>query len=159
MVDALNISLEKIMVAVLQRVDRASVTVEERKVSEIEEGLLILLGIGKTDSRKAADKLSEKIVHLRIFEDENGRMNRSLLDIQGSVLVVSQFTLLANTERGRRPGFDDAAPPDHAEPLVTYFVEQIRSMGVRALSGEFGAHMQVRLTNDGPVTIVLESKQ
>lgn len=144
------------MVAVVQRVSEASVTTEE-KVAEIGEGLLILLGIGAQDDEREAHAMAEKVVQLRIFEDEQGKMNRSLLDIGGEALVVSQFTLLANLDRGRRPSFEAAAPPNRAEKLYDRFVEQVRFLGVPAETGVFGAHMQVALTNSGPVTLVVHS--
>lgn len=145
------------MVTVIQRVSQTSVTVASGKHAEIGKGLLILLGIGKGDMKGDAEHLAEKIVRLRIFEDNKGRMNRSLLDVHGSALVVSQFTLLADTSRGSRPGFEDAAPPDQAEALYDYFVERVRSLGVPAQTGVFGAHMDVLLTNSGPVTLILKS--
>jgi len=147
------------MRALLQRVSRASVTVDEKVVGEISRGLLVLLGIGHGDSGAQVKTLSEKIVHLRIFEDEEGKMNRSLLDIGGEALVVSQFTLYADMRRGRRPGFTDAAPPAIAEPLVERFKEAIAAYGLKVAGGIFGAYMQVELLNDGPVTIWLDSEQ
>lgn len=147
------------MRVLLQRVTHASVTVEGQIIGEIGHGLLILLGIGHGDSELQIKTLSEKIVHLRIFEDDEGKMNRSLLDIGGEVLVVSQFTLYADARRGRRPGYTDAAPPKLAEPLVERFKEAISSYGVTVAGGVFGAYMQVELINDGPVTIWLDSEQ
>jgi len=144
------------MKAVIQRVSRGSVTVEGKVVSQIGEGLLILLGIGPADDEAVADQLAKKIVNLRIFEDEAEKMNLSLLDVTGEALVVSQFTLYADTSRGRRPSFIDAAKPDQAEPLVTYFAKYLIAQGVPTQMGVFGAHMAVELVNDGPVTIVLE---
>jgi len=144
------------MKAVIQRVSRGSVTVEGKVVSQIGEGLLILLGIGPADDEAVADQLAKKIVNLRIFEDEKEKMNLSLLDVSGEALVVSQFTLYADTSRGRRPSFIDAAKPDQAEPLVTYFAKYLIAQGVPTQMGVFGAHMKVELVNDGPVTIVLE---
>ena len=144
------------MKAVIQRVSGSSVRVDGKVVSKIGPGLLILLGIGPNDTRTVVKQMAQKIVHLRIFEDENEKMNLSLLDVNGEVLVVSQFTLYADTSRGRRPSFINAAKPDMAEPLVTAFVQQIASMGVSAKVGVFGAHMSVDLVNDGPVTIVME---
>lgn len=145
------------MVSVIQRVSRASVSTDER-VSEIETGLLIFLGVDHTDGEYEVNQLAEKIVQLRIFADEKGKMNRSLLDIRGAALVVSQFTLLANTNRGRRPSFEQAAPADHAEKVYLRFVEKVRSMGIATETGVFGAPMQVTLTNSGPVTLILKSK-
>ena len=147
------------MRALLQRVSRASVTVEEQIVGAIEHGLLVLLGVGRDDSEVQVKLLAEKIVHLRIFEDDEGKMNRSLLDIGGEVLVVSQFTLYADTRRGRRPSFTDAAPPALAEPLVERFNATIAAYGLTVASGIFGAYMQVKLINDGPVTIWLDSEE
>lgn len=146
------------MLAVVQRVAHASVTIDSIKISKINEGLLILLGVGKGDQADCADELAEKITTLRLFEDNQNRMNHSLLETQGSALVVSQFTLLANTSRGRRPGFEEAAPPEVAEPLYERFVEKLRMMGIPTETGRFGASMQVQLQNDGPVTLILKSK-
>lgn len=145
------------MKAVIQRVSQASVTVEGQVSGEIEQGLLILLGIAPEDTPMAAEQLAEKIVHLRIFEDSNEKMNLSLLDIGGEALVVSQFTLYADTSRGRRPSFIGAAGPDLAEPLVGEFVKLLSQRGVSTQTGVFGAHMSVALVNDGPVTILLEN--
>ena len=147
------------MRALLQRVTRANVTVDGQIVGEIGHGLLILLGIGHGDGEAQIKAMSEKIVHLRIFEDDEGKMNRSLLDIGGQALVVSQFTLYADARRGRRPGFTDAAPPSLAELLVERFKEAIAAYGVRVAGGVFGAYMQVELLNDGPVTIWLDSEE
>ena len=146
------------MRVLLQRVTRASVTVEGQVVGEIGHGLLILLGIGHGEGEAQVKTMSEKIVHLRIFEDDEGKMNRSLLDIGGQALVVSQFTLYADVRRGRRPGYTDAAPPAQAEPLVERFKEAIASFGIQVAGGVFGAYMQVELLNDGPVTIWLDSQ-
>jgi D-aminoacyl-tRNA deacylase len=143
---------------VLQRVSRASVAVDERIVSEIGPGLLILVGVGASDADPAAEagRLADKVVHLRIFEDADGKMNRSLADTGGEALVVSQFTLYADTRKGRRPSWTDAALPDVAEPAVEAFAASLERNGVRVSHGEFGAHMRVELVNDGPVTILLE---
>lgn len=146
------------MKALLQRVTHARVTVDEQVVGAIGHGLLILLGVGHHDSETQVKALCEKIVYLRIFEDDEGKMNRSLLDIGGEALVVSQFTLYADMRRGRRPGFTDAAPPALAEPLVERFKEAIAARGVSVAGGVFGAHMKVELVNDGPVTIWLDSQ-
>lgn len=147
------------MKAVIQRVKSASVTVEREVVSRIDEGLLIFLGVAQGDDEKDADVLAQKIAYLRIFEDENGRMNRSLLDIGGVTLVVSQFTLLANCVHGRRPDFFSAEKPDRANELYLYFCERIKAHGIQQVAqGVFGADMQVALINDGPVTILLDSK-
>lgn len=147
------------MRALLQRVSRASVTVDEKVVGQIGQGLLVLLGVGHGDGGAQVKTLSDKIAHLRIFEDDEGKMNRSLLDIGGQALVVSQFTLYADTRRGRRPGFTDAAPPSVAEPLVERFKEALAGYGLTVAGGVFGAYMQVELVNDGPVTIWLDSEE
>ena len=147
------------MRALLQRVSYASVTVDEQVVGQIKQGLLILLGVGQNDSEVEVKNLVHKIVHMRIFGDDEGRMNRSLLDIQGAALVVSQFTLYADIRKGRRPSFTDAAPPNLAEPLVEGFKEALSSYGIRVEGGVFGAHMAVNLLNDGPVMIWLDSDQ
>jgi D-tyrosyl-tRNA(Tyr) deacylase len=147
------------MRALLQRVSRASVTVEEQVVGKIDQGLLVLLGVGQDDSEVQVKTLADKIVHLRIFGDDEGKMNRSLLDIGGEVLVVSQFTLYADTRRGRRPSFTDAAPPSLAEPLVEGFKAAIAAYGLKVADGVFGAYMEVELLNSGPVTIWLDSEQ
>ena len=144
------------MRTVIQRVARGSVTVEGKRVGEIGPGLVVLVGVGKGDSETKADWLAEKIANLRIFEDGAGKMNRSVLETGGGALVVSQFTLYANSEKGRRPSFIDAALPDEAEPLITYFAKRLQFYGVPAQTGVFRAHMQVEIHNDGPVTIVLE---
>ncbi|MEO7909357.1 MAG: D-aminoacyl-tRNA deacylase [Roseiflexaceae bacterium] len=145
------------MRAVLQRVTEASVTVDNQIVGQIGSGLLVLLGIGAGDQLAEATLLAEKIANMRIFADEQGRFNRSVLDVGGAALVVSQFTLYADTRRGRRPSFAAAAPPDVAAPLVDAFVAALRERGMTVATGVFGAHMQVALLNDGPVTIVLDS--
>jgi D-tyrosyl-tRNA(Tyr) deacylase len=125
-------------------------------VSEIGPGLAILVGVGRNDGRDQADWLAEKIAHLRIFEDADGKMNRSVLEAGGSVLVVSQFTLYADAHKGRRPSFIDAAPPEDAEPIVTHFTGRLASLGVPVKTGIFRADMLVEIHNDGPVTIILE---
>jgi D-tyrosyl-tRNA(Tyr) deacylase len=147
------------MRALLQRVTHASVTVDEQVVGQIGMGLLVLLGVGQDDSEAQVKTLADKIVHMRIFGDDEGKMNRSLLDIGGEVLVVSQFTLYADIRRGRRPSFTNAAPPSLAEPLVERFKEAITAYGLRVTDGIFGAHMQVELLNDGPVTILLDTEE
>ena len=144
------------MRAILQRVNFGQVTVENRLVADIQTGLVILLGVGHGDDQSKASQMVKKIAQLRIFEDENGKMNLSLLDIKGSAIVVSQFTLYADTRKGNRPSFIDAAPPDLASPLVDFFTGELRSLGIPTQTGEFGAHMYVHLQNDGPVTISLE---
>lgn len=147
------------MRALLQRVRRASVTIDGQIVGKIDQGLLVLLGVGQDDSEVQVKTLADKIVHLRIFGDNEGKMNRSLLDIGGEVLVVSQFTLYADTRRGRRPSFTDAAPPSLAEPLVERFKAAIAAYGLHVADGVFGAYMEVELLNDGPVTIWMDSEQ
>ena len=144
------------MRAILQRVNFGQVTVENRLVADIQTGLVILLGVGHGDDQSKASQMAKKIAQLRIFEDDNGKMNLSLLDIKGSAIVVSQFTLYADTRKGNRPSFTDAAPPDLASPLVDFFTGELRSLGIPTQTGEFGAHMYVHLQNDGPVTISLE---
>ncbi len=144
------------MRALLQRVSKASVTVDEQTISSIGKGLLILLGVGHGDGEEQAKFLAEKIANLRIFEDEQGKTNLSILDVKGEAIVVSQFTLYADTRKGRRPSFIDAALPDVAEPLVNRFVDLLRSFGVPTQTGKFGAHMEVEIHNNGPVTIWLE---
>jgi D-tyrosyl-tRNA(Tyr) deacylase len=144
------------MRAVVQRVRRGKVSVDGRPVSEIGCGVVILLGVAHGDGDAQVNYLSEKIATLRIFEDSRGKMNLSLLDVKGAALVVSQFTLYADTRKGRRPSFTDAALPDLAAPLVERFAERLSALGVPAQKGEFGAHMLVEIENDGPVTIILE---
>ncbi len=147
------------MRAVIQRVKRASVTVASEVTGEIESGLLVFLGIHGDDRRKDIAWLAEKIVNLRIFEDEDGKMNNSLIDMGKSLLVVSQFTLYGDCRKGRRPGFSAAAPPDHAQQLYQLFIEAIRQKNIRCASGRFQAHMDVELVNDGPVTLLLDSSK
>jgi D-tyrosyl-tRNA(Tyr) deacylase len=147
------------MRALLQRVSYASVMVDKQTVGQIGKGLLILLGVGLDDSEIQVKVLVDKIVYLRIFGDDEGKMNRSLLDIGGEVLVVSQFTLYADTHRGRRPSFTDAAPPEVAEPLFERFKDALASYGLTVASGIFGAYMKIDLRNDGPVTIWLDSNE
>lgn len=144
------------MRAVLQRVRRGRVTVDGRVVGETGPGLVILLGVGPQDTEETARALVEKIVFLRIFEDVQGKMNLALRDMDGAALVVSQFTLYADTRRGRRPSFTEAAPPELARPLVERFVTLLREQGIPTQTGEFGAQMLVEIENDGPVTILLE---
>jgi len=143
--------------AVIQRVKDASVTVDGTVVGAIEAGLLIYLGVAKGDEEKAARWLAEKVVKLRIFHDEEGKMNRALCDVAGAALVISQFTLLANLRKGNRPSWDDAAPPEEAERLYRLFVTCLRTLVPIVETGSFGAHMDVRYTNDGPVTFVLDA--
>jgi D-tyrosyl-tRNA(Tyr) deacylase len=144
------------MKAVLQRVTRASVRVEGDIVGEIGRGLCVLLGVARTDSPAEAARLAAKTARLRVFEDEGGRFDRSLLDVGGQALVVSQFTLLGDTARGNRPSFTEAARPEEAEPLYEAFCEALRELGLPVATGVFGARMSLELVNDGPVTIVLE---
>jgi len=147
------------MRAVVQRVSRAKVTVNGWTAGEIGMGLLVLLGVGHEDGDADAIYLAEKIAGLRVFEDEDGKMNRSVTDVGGSVLAVSQFTLYGDVRRGKRPSFDAAAPPDPARRLYEFFVEQIRAAGLRCETGRFQEMMQVELVNEGPVTILLDSKK
>ena len=144
------------MKIVLQRVSFGRVSVEGRAVAQIGAGLVLLVGIGPGDGDEQARYLAEKIANLRIFEDEQGKMNRSLLDTGGEALVVSQFTLYADTRKGRRPSFTDAALPQVASPLVERFAQMLREQGIPTQTGEFAAHMLVEIHNDGPVTILLE---
>jgi len=144
------------MRAIFQRVSKASVTVEGQVISSIGPGLLILLGVGHGDGEEQAAFLADKVANLRIFEDEAGKTNLSILDVKGEAIVVSQFTLYADTRKGRRPSFTDAALPGVAAPLVERFVELLRAQGVPTQTGQFGAHMQVEIHNNGPVTIWLE---
>lgn len=145
------------MRAVVQRVSEARVTVEGKVTGEISRGLLVLLGVGTDDCESDVDYLVEKILHLRVFEDEEGKMNRSLLDIQGDLLVVSQFTLYGDCRRGRRPSYSSAARPETAKRLYELFVAKAKSYGLKVEEGVFAAHMMVGLVNDGPVTILLDS--
>ena len=144
------------MRVLLQRVSKASVRVEGQTISSIGKGLLILLGVGHGDGEEQAKFLSEKVANLRVFEDEQGKTNFSILDVKGNTIVVSQFTLYADARKGRRPSFTDAALPEVAAPLVERFVELLRGHGVPTQTGKFGAHMEVEIHNDGPVTIWLE---
>jgi D-aminoacyl-tRNA deacylase len=147
------------MRVVIQRVKEASVTIEGHVKSEITEGLLILLGIEEMDTQEDISWLTAKIANLRIFGDENGLMNRSIMDIQGEMIVVSQFTLHASTKKGNRPSFLKAAKPNIAVPLYEQFVDELKKVsGLKVLTGEFGADMKVALINDGPVTIVMDTK-
>ena len=141
---------------VLQRVRRGCVSVEGSPIAEIGQGVVILLGVGPDDGEEQARYLAEKIANLRIFEDEQGKINRSLLEVGGAAIVVSQFTLYADTRKGRRPSFTDAAPPEVARPLVERFAGLLALQGVPTQTGEFGAHMLVEIENDGPVTIWME---
>lgn len=147
------------MRAVVQRVSRARVTVGNDVAGEIGRGLLVLLGVGREDTEVDADYLAEKITGLRVFEDSDGKMNLSLHDADGSMLVVSQFTLYGDVRRGKRPSFDQAAPPEKARQFYEYFVERVRKAGLRCETGTFQAMMKVELVNDGPVTILLDSSK
>ena len=147
------------MRAVIQRVTAARVEVPGQTAGEIGAGLLVLLGVAREDSNEDADYLAEKIANLRIFDDPDGKMNRSLLETGGAMLVVSQFTLYGDVRRGRRPSYSDAAEPEKANQLYEYFVERARSLGARVETGVFQAMMMVSLTNDGPVTILLDSRK
>jgi len=146
------------MRAVVQRVKESSVTVGGDIIGKIGAGLLVFLGVSKEDTTKDVDYLADKILNLRIFEDEHGRMNRSLLEARGDMLVVSQFTLLGDCRKGRRPSFTDAAEPDKANDLYEQFVEKAGSSGIRVKTGRFRAMMDVQLINDGPVTFIVESR-
>ncbi len=145
------------MQAVVQRVTQSSVTVAGQAVGVIAEGLMVLLGVARDDSEKEADWLADKIIHLRIFNDDMGKMNRSLMDIHGDMLVVSQFTLLGDCRKGRRPSFVKAASPDKAEALYHHFVQRVDGMGIKVATGKFRTAMQVHLVNDGPVTLIVSS--
>ncbi len=145
------------MRAVVQRVRSASVTVADGMVAEIGPGLVVLLGVAAGDTVTEAERLAGKVARLRIFENDEGRFDRSLLDVSGDALVVSQFTLIADTRKGNRPSFADAAEPSVAEPLYDHFCSELEDQGVRVSRGVFGARMQVALVNDGPVTILLEA--
>ena len=143
------------MKAVVQRVSRARVRVGKEVAGEIGFGVCVLLGVARGDDAAVASRMAEKVARLRIFENEEGRFDRSLLDVGGEALVVSQFTLIADTAKGNRPSFSEAAPPEEAEPVYEAFCESLRGLGVRVETGVFGARMTIQLENDGPVTIVL----
>jgi len=145
--------------ALLQRVTKASVSVGGEVVGRIGQGLVVLLGVATGDTEKDAEYLAQKTINLRIFSDEAGKFNLSALEINGELLVVSQFTLLADTRKGRRPSFVNAAPPDQARELCDYFVEQARTTGLKVATGRFQEHMLVEIHNDGPVTILLDSRE
>ncbi len=147
------------MRTIIQRVSQASVVVAQETVGAIDQGLMVLLGVAQGDSSKDAAYLVDKTAGLRIFEDNDGKMNRSVEDIDGSILVVSQFTLLGDCRKGRRPGFTDAAPPELADTLYQEYVDALRSRGITVATGVFRANMQVALVNDGPVTIMLDSRK
>jgi len=147
------------MKAVIQLVSQASVTVDQQIVGAIDHGLLVLLGVGGADSEKEADYLASKISGLRIFPDHNGQMNHSIQDTGGAMLVVSQFTLYGDCRKGRRPSYNQAAPPERAKQLYHYFIERIKKLGIPVACGQFQAMMEVRLINQGPVTIILDSEK
>lgn len=147
------------MRAVVQRVSRGAVRVDGKIIGEIDQGLVVLLGVGAGDTKKDASYLAEKIAHLRIFADQEQRLNLSVLDVAGQVLAVSQFTLYGDCRQGRRPGFSRAAHPDIAKELYLCFVEELERLGLRVATGKFQAHMMVEIINDGPVTILLDSKK
>ena len=146
------------MKAVIQRVKSTGVSVDNKEISRIGSGLLVFLGVSVSDEKSDADFLAEKIANLRIFEDDKGKMNRSVTDISGEILVVSQFTLYGDCRKGRRPSFVHAAPPEKAESLYEYFARQLREKEIPVQTGQFRAMMDVSLINDGPVTLIVESK-
>ncbi len=145
------------MKIVLQRVSSGNVTVDSKIVGEISKGYVLLFGVGNSDSEKNADFLSEKILNLRVFEDESKKMNLSINDIKGEILVISQFTLYGDTKKGRRPNFIDAAPPEVAENLYNYFVNKLKESNLKIATGIFRADMKLQINNDGPVTFILEN--
>lgn len=147
------------MRAVVQRIREGSVTVEGRIIGEIDKGLLVYLGVGQEDNEKDIDYMLDKVLGLRIFEDENGKMNLSVIDIGGDLLVVSQFTLYGDVRKGKRPSFSDSASPEIGDKYYSEFVQKAVDRGIRVATGEFGAHMDVKYINDGPVTILLDSKK
>ena len=144
---------------VIQRVSEASVEIEGKINGEIKEGFMVLVGITNDDNKEVVEKIADKLIHLRIFEDENEKLNLSLMDVKGEILSISQFTLYANCKKGRRPSFLDAAKPDLSKPLYDYFNEYLTKKGVHVETGIFGAMMNVSLINDGPTTIILDSKE
>ena len=144
---------------VIQRVNEASVSIEGNTVGQIEKGFLVLIGVSNDDTKEIADKMIKKLIGMRIFEDENGKMNLSIEQIGGQVLSISQFTLYANCKKGRRPSFDQAARPEIASPLYDAFNDALRKTGLVVKPGIFGAEMKVRLLNDGPVTLILDSRE
>lgn len=147
------------MRAVVQRVKEGTVEIKKKEIAKIEEGLIILLGVGQNDVEKDAEYLAEKIINLRIFEDKEGKMNLSVKDINGQILVISQFTLYGDCNKGRRPSFISAAPPDKAVKLYDYFKKYIKNYGLKIETGQFQAMMLVKIYNDGPVTILLDSEK
>ena len=146
------------MRVVIQRVSEASVTIDSQVNAKIKEGLMILVGISSEDNQEDIDWLTQKIINLRVFNDENGKMNLSLLDVKGEVLIISQFTLFASTKKGNRPSFIQSAKPEIAVPLYEQLIESLKATGIEIKTGRFGADMKVSLTNDGPVTISIDSK-
>ena len=144
---------------VIQRVSKASVEIEGKVNGKIDEGFMLLVGITNDDNKEVVEKMADKLINLRIFEDENEKMNLSLKYIGGELLVVSQFTLYGDCRKGRRPSFSTAARPEHATPLYEEFIERVKAEGIKVGTGQFGAHMMVDLTNDGPVTILLDSSR
>jgi len=147
------------MRAVIQRVSSARVRVEGKILGEIGKGFLVLLGVGKEDTEKDADWLAEKIVGLRVFEDEQGKFNLPLQEVGGEILIVSQFTLYGDCRKGRRPSFDHSAPPELAEKLYNYFVEKVKEKGIKVATGKFQALMEVELVNQGPVTLIIDTQK
>lgn len=148
------------MRALIQRVTSGKVTIENKVISQIGKGYVVFLGMKEGDSEKEADSLADKIANLRVMSDENDKMNKSILDVGGEILVVSQFTLYADTKGGRRPSFITAAKPDLAKRLYEYFVDRLKTLGVKSVqTGEFGAYMRVEIANDGPVTILLDTEE
>ncbi len=147
------------MKIVIQRVTKASVKVDNETIGKIGNGLVVLVGVAQGDTHEDIDYLVEKTVNLRIFADSEGKFNLSVIDIKGELLLVSQFTLLASTRKGRRPGFTDAAPPEQAEDLFNEFVSRARTSGLKVATGKFQAHMLVEIDNDGPVTIIIDSRE
>ena len=148
------------MRVVLQRVSKGSVTVDNKTVGKIGRGYVILLGVGHNDTQKTADNMAKKIINLRIFNNDEGKFDLSLLDINGEALIVSQFTLFADCKKGRRPNFTNAGKPNKAEPLCDYFMNKLKQLGIKKVEGgKFGAHMDVDIHNDGPVTVWLDSEQ
>lgn len=147
------------MKAVIQRAKNASVTVDEKVIGAIDNGFVVLLGVTHEDTIEDVNYIANKIINLRVFEDEEGKMNLSLIDIKGSILSVSQFTLYADTRKGRRPSFIEAAKPEHANELYMKFNKELINKGIHVETGEFGAMMDISLTNEGPVTIIIDSKE
>ncbi|MFQ3619909.1 MAG: D-aminoacyl-tRNA deacylase [Spirochaetales bacterium] len=147
------------MRSVVQRVRDCSVTVEGTRISSIQRGILVYLGVGREDTEQDAAFMAEKVVHLRLFTDEQGKMNLSVLDVGGEVMVVSQFTLYGDTRKGRRPSYDDAAPPAQAELLLQLFLNHLEKYGIKPQTGKFQAKMDVSYTNEGPITLLIDSKK